>query len=133
MPFLSRIFWVVAIALLLTVSSHAQGKRVALVIGNSEYKNTSQLDNPKHDAIDMVDALKKLNFAVIEGRDLDKAAMDRTIRDFAEALVGANVGLFFYAGHGLQLDGQNYLVPIDAKLSTASGHRLRDGATGSRA
>jgi hypothetical protein len=61
-----------------------------------------------------------LVFAVTEGRDLDKAAMDRAVRDFAQALSGAQVGLFFYAGHGLQVSGQNYLVPTDAQLATAS-------------
>ena len=90
------------------------------MIGNSEYKHTGRLENPKNDAADMAAALKKLGFTVIEGRDLDKAAMDRTVRDFAEALSGAQVALFFYAGHGLQVAGQNYLVPIDAKLTTAS-------------
>ncbi len=100
--------------------SFAQGKRVALAIGNSEYKHTPRLENPKNDATDMAAVLKKLGFAVIEGRELDKAAMDRTIRDFAEALGGAQAGLFFYAGHGLQVGGQNYLVPVDAKLTTAS-------------
>ena len=59
---------------------------------------------------------------MIEGRDLDKTGMDRIMRDFAEALVGADVGLFFYAGHGLQVAGVNYfLVPVDAKLASAAG------------
>src|SRR4029077_8416451 len=58
--------------------------------------------------------------AVMEGRDLDKASMDLRMRDFAQALRGAQVGLFFYIGHGLQVAGQNYLVPIDAELTTAS-------------
>jgi uncharacterized caspase-like protein len=102
------------------IPSLAEGKRVALVIGNSEYKYTPRLENPKNDAGDMAAMLKMLDFAVIEGTDLDKAAMDRTIRDFAEALTGAHTGLFFYAGHGMQVAGQNYLVPIDAKLTTAS-------------
>ena len=100
--------------------SLAQGKRVALVIGNSEYKHTLRLENPKNGATDMAAMLKKLSFTVIEGRDLDKAAMDSNIRDFAVALGDAQTGLFFYAGHGLQVGGQNYLVPIDAKLTTAS-------------
>lgn len=98
----------------------AQGKRVALVIGNSDYKHTGRLENPKNDAADMAASLRKLGFMVVEGRDLDKAAMDRTIRDFAGALGGAQVGLLFYAGHGLQVAGQNYLVPIDAQLTTPS-------------
>jgi hypothetical protein len=67
----------------------------------------------------MAAALKQLRFDVVEGYDLDKAAMDQTIRNFAEARAGAHVGLFFYAGHGLQVNGQNYLVPVDAKLASA--------------
>jgi hypothetical protein len=98
----------------------AQSKRVALVIGNSDYKHTSSLQNPKNDASDVAAKLKGLGFAVVEGLDIDKAAADRTIRDFAEKLAGADVGLLFYAGHALQVDGQNYLVPTDARLTTAS-------------
>lgn len=100
--------------------SFAEDKRVALVIGNSEYKNTPQLANPKNDAIDIAAALRKMNFTVIEGQDLDKAGMERKIRDFASALRDARTGLFFYAGHGLQVGGQNYLVPVDAELTAAS-------------
>ena len=116
----SRIVVVLLVVFLAASPALAQGKRVALVIGNSEYKHTPRLENPKNDAAHMAAQLKKLGFVVMEGRDLDKAAMDRTVRDFAEALGGAQVGLFFYAGHGLQVGGQNYLVPIDAKLTTAS-------------
>ena len=102
-----------------TTAATAQ-RRVALVIGNSAYVNTARLENPKNDAADMAATLKQLNFEVVEGRDLDKASMDRTIRNFAETLAGAQMALFFYAGHGLQVGGQNYLVPIDAKLSSAA-------------
>jgi uncharacterized caspase-like protein len=98
---------------------HAQG-RVALVIGNSAYKHAATLDNPRNDAADMAAALRKLNFKVIDGVDLDKAAFDRKVAEFAGALRGASVGLFFYAGHGLQVGGQNYLVPVDAQADTAA-------------
>ena len=98
----------------------AQGKRVAMVIGNSAYQHTSPLTNPRHDAADVAAVLKGLGFHVVVGFDLGKTEMDRTVRDFAEALSGAQVGLFFYAGHGLQVSGENYLVPIDAKLTTAA-------------
>ena len=98
----------------------AKGKRVALVVGNSAYQHTSTLINPRHDAADVAAVLKGLGFHVVEGFDLGKTEMDRTVRDFAEALSGAHVGLFFYAGHGLQVSGENYLVPIDAKLTTAA-------------
>ena len=112
---------VVAFLLCVLLSSAAVAqKRVALVVGNSAYQSTPALINPRNDATDMAAALKKLGFQVVEGFDLDKASFDRKVRDFADTLSGAKVGVFFYAGHGLQVTGHNYLVPIDAKLSTAS-------------
>jgi uncharacterized caspase-like protein len=93
-------------------------KRVALVIGNAAYQNTAALNNPSNDAADLSAALQRLDFEVIEGRDLDKRAMERLVRQFGIKLAGADVALFFYAGHGLQVGGQNYLVPIDAKLAS---------------
>src|SRR5262249_40747662 len=94
-------------------------KRVALVIGNSAYQYTSRLDNPKNDATDMAAVLKQLGFQVIEGFDLDTTAFERKVRDFSTAFGAADVGLFFYAGHGLPLAGEKSLVPIDAKAETA--------------
>lgn len=95
-------------------------KRVALVVGNSAYHHTARLDNPKNDATDMAAALQQLGFEVVAGFDLDKAAFDRKVRDFAEVIERAQLALFFYAGHGLQVAGQNYLVPVDAKLAKAT-------------
>jgi caspase domain-containing protein len=94
-------------------------KRVALVIGNSAYRYTRRLDNPRNDATDIGGALKRLGFQVIEGFDLDKAGLDGKIREFTAHLRGASVGVFFYAGHGLHVAGQNYLVPVDAQLAGA--------------
>ena len=106
---------------LLAAAPAAQAqKRVALVIGNSAYQHAGLLDNPKNDAIDVASALKKHGFQAISGFDLDKVGMDRKIREFAEALPGATSAVFFFAGHGLQVSGHNYLVPIDAKLTTAA-------------
>ena len=102
----------------LPASDAVAGRRVALVIGNSSYKFTSTLENPKNDATDVSSAFKAFGFEVFEGVDLDKSAMERLMRDYAGALAGAEVGLFFYAGHGLQVNGVNYLVPIDAQLLT---------------
>lgn len=96
------------------------GKRVALVIGNSAYVNAGELANPKNDATDMAAALKARGVEVIDGIDLDKNALEQRLRDFAAALDGADAGMFFYAGHGLQVNGVNYIVPIDAKLTTAA-------------
>src|SRR5262245_44790970 len=93
-------------------------ERIALVIGNSAYRYSPRLENPRNDAGDMSIVLRRKGFRVIEGFDLGKAAFDAKIREFTQALSGVEVGLFFYAGHGVQVSGQNYLVPIDAKLTT---------------
>lgn len=93
-------------------------QKVALVIGNAAYKHAPTLANPRNDAADLAIVLRQLGIRVIEGLDLTKAQMDRHVRRFAEMLDGKALGLFFYAGHGLQVGGQNYLVPIDAKISS---------------
>jgi|SRR5262245_50968932 len=110
---------IVTSALLLWSSPVFAAKRVALVIGNSAYQNAPSLPNPAHDAADISAALRKHGFKTIDGFDLDKPAFDRKVRDFSNTLADAEVSLFFYAGHGLQVAGQNYLVPIDAKAETA--------------
>jgi hypothetical protein len=110
---------IVILCLCIGSAAHA-GKRVALVIGNAAYRHAGELANTRNDAGDMAAALRMHGFEVLDGIDLDKAALERRIRDFSAALVGADVGLFFYAGHGLQISGTNYLVPIDAQLRTAS-------------
>ncbi|HEY6601739.1 MAG TPA: caspase family protein [Xanthobacteraceae bacterium] len=91
-------------------------RRVALVIGNGKYQFAAPLPNPPNDAADIAKALRKLGFDVVEGRDLDRPGMDNAIRQFGRKLDGADIALFFYAGHGLQVNGKNYLVPVDAKL-----------------
>ena len=96
------------------------GDRVALVIGNSAYANTVMLANPSNDANDIASALKRLGFDVVLGLDLDQNAMRDTIREFSGKLTGAKIGLFFYAGHGLQVRGNNYLIPVDASLNSES-------------
>lgn len=94
----------------------AAEKRVALVIGNSAYAHTTPLTNPLNDARDMVAALKSTGFDVVEALDADKRRLDGALRSFTDKLTNADVALFFYAGHGLQVGAQNYLVPVDAKL-----------------
>jgi hypothetical protein len=91
-------------------------KRVALVVGNGAYKNTSWLTNPAKDAEAIAQALTRLDFDVLEGLDLGFANFAGRIRDFGRALKDAHVALYFYAGHGLQVRGNNYVVPIDAAL-----------------
>lgn len=94
--------------------------RVALVLGNSEYQNTSALANPKNDAAAISQKLEALGFTVIKGLDLGKSGMESAIRDFVRELPGADVALFFYAGHAMQVDGANYLIPIDAALEDST-------------
>jgi len=91
-------------------------KRVALVIGNGAYQSTAALSNPANDASDMAAALKEVGFEVILARDVDKRAMERAIVQFARLSQDADASLFYYAGHGIQHRGNNYLVPIDARL-----------------
>jgi hypothetical protein len=93
-------------------------RRVALVVGNAQYVHAPALPNPRNDAQDMSDLLKKVGFEVILGLDLDQTSFARTIDDFARALDGADVGMFFYAGHGLQINEKNYLVSTGAKLES---------------
>ena len=93
--------------------------RVALVIGNSTYRSATPLTNPANDAADLAKALRGLGFEVVEGRDLDKRGIEDKAREFGRKLDKASLALFFYAGHGLQVGGKNYLVPVDAKLERA--------------
>ncbi|MFN3869387.1 MAG: caspase domain-containing protein, partial [Hyphomicrobiaceae bacterium] len=111
------------LALVLTLLLAALGpaaaeKRLALVIGNSAYVHAAPLANPLADARAMTAALKATGFDVIEATNADKLRFDGALRSFAGKLAGADVALFFYAGHGLQLGMQNYLVPVDAKLDS---------------
>src|SRR5215470_1040311 len=103
-------------ACLLLVSPAAAEKRVALVVGNSAYVSSPALANPVNDAGDVAAALKAVGFEVVLGTDLAKPAFDAKVRDFVRILEQADVALFFYAGHGLQVAGRNYLVPVDARL-----------------
>jgi len=93
--------------------------RVALVIGNSGYQHAPALSNPTNDAEGIAKSFVDLGFEVIKGIDLDKRAMERILQRFARALDQSKVGVFFYAGHGLQVSGRNYMVPIDARLDSS--------------
>jgi len=92
-------------------------KRVALVIGNSAYQHTRVLPNPKNDATAIAEALRRIGFDKVTLKlDQDYTSLRRTLRDFGSAVEGADVAIVYYAGHGMELGGQNYLVPTDAKL-----------------
>jgi hypothetical protein len=94
-------------------------ERLALVIGNGAYQ-TSPLKNPINDAEDMAATLKKLGFKVILRKDADQRIMEDIIRYFGRQLKNGGVGIFYFAGHGVQVDGRNYLMPVDAKIESES-------------
>jgi Caspase domain len=108
---------------LLTFSATAQAPndvRIALIIGNSAYPGNMALANPSNDAKDMAATLRSMGFGVIEVRDASREQMTAAIERANKALNGKQgVGMLFYAGHGLQLDWRNYMVPVDAKLNSA--------------
>lgn len=91
-------------------------KRVALVIGNSDYAHVSSLPNPSNDAQDIGAALQRLGFDVTPGLDLDYREMRLALRDFSEAASEADVALIYFAGHGIEVDKTNYLIPVNAEL-----------------
>ena len=105
-------------AAVLAPSPAAAQKRVALVVGNSAYTQAPALLNPANDANDMAAAFKELGITVILGLDLDKRGFDAKVREFSRAVIGADVGIFFYAGHGLRVSERNFLVPVDAQLQS---------------
>ena len=92
-------------------------KRVALVIGNSRYA-VGPLNNPGNDARAITGLLQSLGFEVLSYVDLDLVGMRRALADFGERMAEGGVALFFYSGHGLQVGGKNYLVPLRARLTS---------------
>ena len=115
---LARPFVVAVLALtLLTWASLALADgRVALVVGNSAYAHIGRLPNADNDARDLSAALRRLGFEVTTELDADRGELNEALRAFTRQSLGADVALVFYAGHGMEMDGANYLVPVDARL-----------------
>ncbi len=120
-----RQFWVIVLLAMLLVGSGYQqvvaeeGKRVALIVGNADYKYQSPLSNPLNDAGDVAAKLKGLGFHVIEAHDVSREELYQQVREFRGQLgEDVDVALFFYSGHGAQDGVKNYLIPVDAKLNT---------------
>ncbi len=105
-------------------SNAASEQRTALVIGNSNY-SSGPLKNPVNDATDMAAALRKAGFTVVLKKDANLETMEQAIEDFGNRLKRGGVGLFYYAGHGVQVNGVNYLVPIGAKVNKESDVRFK--------
>jgi uncharacterized caspase-like protein len=108
---------IVALAVIADSADAFAERRVALVVGNSTYNAAGlSLNSPVNDAQDMSNALKDLGFEVVTAADATKRKMDIVLQEFARLTIGADSALFFYAGHALQYQGRNYLMPIDADL-----------------
>ena len=124
------IIWPVSIFILLIVffismATYARAeRRTALVIGNSNYE-ISPLKNPVNDASDIALALQKSGFTVIMKKNADLQTMEEAIEEFGNRLKPGGVGLFYYAGHGLQVNGTNYLIPVGAKINKESDVRYK--------
>src|SRR6266851_971932 len=107
-------------AVCLFAEASAAEQRVALVIGNGAYWSAPELRNSRNDADDVSAQLKQLGFTVIDGRDLDRSSMQAALSRFAQRLKGSDAGLVYYSGHGLQINGQNFLVPVDLKYDNGT-------------
>jgi uncharacterized caspase-like protein len=109
-------FWLAAAMILICQPALAE-KRVALVLGNSAYQNVPPLANPVNDATLMADTLKRAGFDAVDFRqNLSALETRRVLRDFADKATNADIAVIYYAGHGIEIDGSNYLIPVDARL-----------------
>jgi hypothetical protein len=107
----------VAAVLAVSVRAHAQ-TRIALVIGNSAYQKVANLANPAHDAEDISESLKRLGFTVNTVTNADFDGFRRALRDFGRMAPSADMAVFYFAGHGVEIDGNNWLLPTDAELKS---------------
>ncbi len=120
-------FWIAAMsvaALLCSGNAALADKRVAFVVGNGAYRNVPQLPNPAIDAQAMARVLRNVGFDVVEGSNLTRDEMTEKLLDFGKRAEGADVAVFFYAGHGIAVNGTNYLLPVDADLKSEMDVKL---------
>src|SRR5882724_7436934 len=111
-------------AFLVSGNAAFANKRVAFVVGNAAYKNVAPLPNPAIDAKSMARVLRNVGFDVVEGVNLSRDAMTAKLLEFGKKADGADVAVFFYAGHGIAIDGANYLLPVDADLKSEMDVKL---------
>jgi hypothetical protein len=103
-----------------TVTVPSQGRRVALIIGNGSYRKMPSLSNPYNDALDIGDELRRAGFDVQVETNLDRAQFNTAIGRFSKKVDGADIAIFYYAGHGMQFQGKNYLLPTDTDLESSA-------------
>jgi uncharacterized membrane protein YgcG len=110
----------------MVLSAHAAkaDRRVAFVVGNGAYKNVAQLPNPPVDAKAMAAVLRNVGFEVVEGTNLTRDKMTERLLEFGKKAQGADVAVFFYAGHGIAIGGTNYLLPVDADIKSEMDVKL---------
>ncbi|HLG81477.1 MAG TPA: caspase family protein [Bradyrhizobium sp.] len=112
------------ILMLFSADAALADKRVAFVVGNGAYKNVAQLPNPPIDAKAMASTLRNVGFEVIEGTNLTRDTMTAKLLDFGKKAQGADVAVFYYAGHGIAISGTNYLLPVDADIKSEMDVKL---------
>ncbi|WP_426440831.1 caspase family protein [Bradyrhizobium genosp. P] len=109
---------------LISADAALADKRVAFVVGNGAYRNVAQLPNPPADAKAMAKLLRNVGFEVVEGSNLTRDKMTEKLLEFGTKAGGADVAVFFYAGHGIAVNGTNYLLPVDADLKSEMDVKL---------
>ncbi|KJC59497.1 peptidase [Bradyrhizobium sp. LTSPM299] len=112
------------ICVALTTTAAQAEKRVAFVVGNGAYKNVTPLPNPTVDAKAMAGALRNVGFDVVEGSNLTRDKMTEKLLDFGKKAQGADIAVFYYAGHGIAIGGTNYLLPVDADIKSEMDVKL---------
>ncbi|MBI3108309.1 MAG: caspase family protein, partial [Candidatus Rokubacteria bacterium] len=115
--------WMLASAVPADAQAPKEEPRIALVIGNSAYRG-SPLRNPVNDGRAMTRTLRELGFTVLAHENATKRTMESAVIEFGRRLAEGGVGFFFYAGHGLQVRGRNYLVPVDAEIDSEAATRI---------
>lgn len=116
MGWMTRLLWLLSLVVAIGGADARAERRVALVLGFGAYQHAPELANPVNDATALAATLERLGFEVILGLDLERRDAERSLARFARALDGADTAILFYAGHGLQVAGANYLLPVDARL-----------------
>jgi uncharacterized caspase-like protein len=110
----------VLLALIIGTAPSQADRRVAVVIGNSAYRNMTPLKNPKNDAEDLGAELRQLGFIAIVATDLDHAGMNAALAQFSNLAQDADIAVVYYSGHGMQFNGKNYLLPVEARITSVA-------------